>query len=137
MMLPNNVMSKKQINNQRRSSPAWVVLNTTLHGHTPEHKIDLLQEKMIEWAARAKNLTINPTSIQFRYRMLKSPSEIYMAMFYEQASNFQDHHQNFKNRDEFTKACTIICREIGIGFALPLQPFHASTGKLDSSPFFT
>lgn len=89
--------------------------------------IERLERKMREWAAAARNLTIVPSSIELRFRELRNPSELHITMFYEQSNNLQDMTQHYKNRDMYTKQLTILCKELNIGFSLPVQPFESTS----------
>ncbi len=121
LTIPNQVLSKKLIYNDRRSNNSFVKLDFSVSPDTTIKHIDIIQEKLRQWASLEKTLTIISDSIELYFRDLINPHVLSIAIVYEQTTNFQDNSQFWKNKDCFTKELTKLSVEYNLLLKLPSQ----------------
>ena len=112
--VPNQMLSKKLIYNDRRSGNSFVKLDYSVSPNTTIEKINTLQEQLRLWVLTKKSLTIISESIELSFRDLVNPNILLIAIGYEQTTNFQESSQFWKNRDSFTKELTRLSVELNI-----------------------
>jgi hypothetical protein len=121
LTIPNQILSKKLIYNDRRSNNSFVKLDFSVSPETSINSIDIIQEKLQLWASLEKTLTIIPESIEICFRDLINPHVLLLAISYEQTTNFQDNSQFWKNKDYFTRELTKLSVEYNLLLRLPTQ----------------
>ncbi|KAJ2329941.1 hypothetical protein GGI00_003829, partial [Coemansia sp. RSA 2681] len=116
----NSVLNTMKIQNLRRSKPQSESILIGLDFNTPSDKIYAIRDRMNEYAEENPRDLLSP--VGFNVDLLENANRIQISVGINYKSNWQDGAKHFSVKTKFAFALRHVMHELGLRYALPLQP---------------
>ncbi|KAJ2065465.1 hypothetical protein GGI17_000278 [Coemansia sp. S146] len=116
----NSQLATMKIQNLRRSKPQSESIVIGLDFNTPSDKIYAIRERMNEYAEENPRDLISP--VGFNVDLLENTNRVQISVGINYKSNWQDGAKHFAVKTKFAFALRHAIHELGLRYALPLQP---------------
>ncbi|KAJ2806825.1 hypothetical protein H4R21_000714 [Coemansia helicoidea] len=117
---PNSVLGTMKIQNLRRSKPQSENIPVAFNFDTPLDKIQALRERMDAYAEERPRDLIAP--VGYSVDLLENVNRIQVSVGINYKNNWQDGARRGKIKLEFSIELREAIRELGLRYAMPLQP---------------
>ncbi|KAJ2262062.1 hypothetical protein GGI01_001825 [Coemansia sp. RSA 376] len=116
----NSQLATMKIQNLRRSKPQSESIIIGLDFNTPSDKIYAIRDRMNEYAEENPRDLISP--VGFNVDLLENTNRVQISVGINYKSNWQDGAKHFSVKTKFAFALRHVIHELGLRYALPLQP---------------
>ncbi|KAJ2884820.1 hypothetical protein H4R27_001838 [Coemansia aciculifera] len=116
----NSQLATMKIQNLRRSKPQSESIIIGLDFNTPSDKIYAIRERMNEYAEENPRDLVSP--VGFNVDLLENTNRVQISVGINYKSNWQDGAKHFAVKTKFAFALRHVIHELGLRYALPLQP---------------
>ncbi|KAJ2743368.1 hypothetical protein GGI20_003804 [Coemansia sp. BCRC 34301] len=116
----NSVLNTLKVQNLRRSKPQSESIVIGLDFATPSDKVYAIRDRMNEYAEENPRDLISP--VGFNVDLLENTNRIQISVGINYKSNWQDGAKHFAIKTKFAFALRHVIHELGLRYALPLQP---------------
>ncbi|KAJ2757199.1 hypothetical protein GGI19_000249 [Coemansia pectinata] len=116
----NSQLATMKIQNLRRSKPQSESIVIGLDFNTPSDKIYAIRERMNEYAEENPRDLVSP--VGFNVDLLENTNRVQISVGINYKSNWQDGAKHFAVKTKFAFALRHVIHELGLRYALPLQP---------------
>ncbi|KAJ1898109.1 hypothetical protein LPJ66_002955 [Kickxella alabastrina] len=117
---PNNILATMKIQNLRRSNPQSESILIGVDFNTPSEKLYDLRDRMNNYVEENPRDLVGP--IGFNIDLLENSNRILISLGISHRSNWQDGGKRALVKTQFSFALRHHINELGLKYALPLQP---------------
>ncbi|KAJ2697235.1 hypothetical protein H4218_004093 [Coemansia sp. IMI 209128] len=116
----NSQLAMMKVQNLRRSKPQSESIIIGLDFNTPSDKIYAIKDRMNEYSEENPRDLISP--VGFNVDLLENTNRVQISVGINYKSNWQDGAKRFAIKTKFAFALRHVIHELGLRYALPLQP---------------
>ena len=120
--IPHNMLNTTRIVNLYRSGPMTHDLTFFVNAMTPEEKMIALEERMAAFFRETMKKQLDGEEWRLSYNRIDELNRLVCHLWIKQRTNFQDGARLWRNRTRILRALRIAMADIGITYALPVQP---------------